>query len=66
MCDSCQAVKINGVLCHEAGCPDKWKNTVRECKWCGNEFTPEDRQQAFCNSECYCNFYNIPYEMELA
>jgi hypothetical protein len=47
MCNSCEALTINGVYCHEHGCPDAWKNKTIECKWCGNEFTPEEKEQLF-------------------
>ena len=53
VCDSCEAVHINGVLCHEHGCPDAWKDTKRECKWCGSAFIPDDRFQQFCDDSCY-------------
>lgn len=29
-CDSCQALRINGVFCHEAGCPNG------RSRWCRN------------------------------
>jgi hypothetical protein len=31
-CSQCEALAINGVPCHETGCP----NTVYECKGCNN------------------------------
>lgn len=52
MCDSCEALRINGVLCHELGCPDAWKNAIRTCKWCGRDFKPEFRGQEFCQEDC--------------
>lgn len=52
MCKSCETLVINGVLCHEIGCPDAWMNEIRECDWCGREFKPEDRYQKFCSEEC--------------
>lgn len=60
MCQSCCAVKINGVLSHEHGCPDSWKSYRKECKWCGNMFIPEYRTQEFCQDSCYFNFNGIP------
>ena len=56
MCDQCQALMINGVYCHEAGCPDAWKDSVRECLECGCTFTPEDRGQQFCDGVCAENY----------
>jgi hypothetical protein len=52
MCQSCEALRINGVLCHETGCPDAWRDTEKACKWCGQEFEPDDRGQVFCSEEC--------------
>lgn len=57
MCDACEALVINGVLCHETGCPDSWKDTERECKECGCDFVPEDRDQWFCSEECANPFH---------
>ena len=50
-CNSCEALMINGVFCHETGCPESWRG-VRECPWCGREFTPESREQMFCDDTC--------------
>ena len=57
LCNACDAVQINGLVCHEHGCPDKWKTETRECKWCGSEFKPEDREQRFCDDECAEAYY---------
>lgn len=51
-CPSCEALMINGVYCHEQGCPDAWKDETRECKWCGGEFKPEHRHQDCCDDSC--------------
>ena len=58
-CPSCEVLYINGVRCHETGCPDAWRDEVRECKWCGTEFKPEDREQQFCDDGCYNSFYDV-------
>ncbi len=52
MCDSCEVLNINGVNCHEHGCPDAWMDQVRECKWCGSAFQPEEKGQWFCDDDC--------------
>ena len=51
-CESCQAVMINGVYCHETGCPDAWKNTTFNCedvyydRPCGDvDYDPSDRNE---------------------
>jgi hypothetical protein len=57
-CDSCQMLRINGHPSHEHGCPDAWRDDSRECKWCGQEFTPESRRQDCCSEDCaepYCS-----------
>ena len=52
MCTSCDALTINGVYCHELGCPDAWKDYDVECKWCGGTFKPEYSGQLFCSDYC--------------
>lgn len=49
LCQLCSAVRINGILCHEHGCPESWK-TIKDCKQCGNEFKPEFRNQEYCEN----------------
>ncbi len=43
-CSQCQAAVINGVACHEHGCPHQ----TYECKGCGNTVA---RRGAYCE-EC--------------
>ena len=62
MCDACEALMINGVLCHETGCPDAWRDQKRECRECRYEFVPEDRYQVYCSEECAACFHGIPYD----
>lgn len=64
MCDSCQVVRINGVLCHEHGCPDAWKDYYRECLWCGQRFKPEVSHQEHCEDNCYRAYHGLPFEEE--
>ena len=52
MCDACEIVVINGVLCHESGCPDSWRDETRECRECGREFSPADRRAEHCDEQC--------------
>jgi hypothetical protein len=42
-------LSINGVACHEIGCPDAWKDETRECFECGCDFEPEQRYQQVCD-----------------
>lgn len=53
MCASCEALMINGVLCHEHGCPDAWRDYERECKWCGRLFVPTRKEQTCCDDSCH-------------
>lgn len=59
MCDSCEAVTINGVLCHEHGCPDAWKDSIVECWNCGSSFQPEFKGQHFCDDDCHNAYYGV-------
>ena len=60
MCTSCEVLFINGVKCHEFGCPDAWRDEKRDCKNCGCEFNPESREQMFCDDSCYRQYYGYP------
>ena len=60
MCDSCEVVRINGVLCHEAGCPEAYKDEVRGCKWCSQKFKPIQPHQTCCSHTCTVAYYNLP------
>lgn len=55
-CDSCELLRINGVICHETGCPDAWKDEVRECLECGGNFKPENRKDKVCSHVCYISY----------
>lgn len=51
-CDGCAPCAINGVFCHETGCPDAWRDEARECKECGFGFQPDERHQTCCDDCC--------------
>ena len=57
MCESCEALNINGVNCHEAGCPDSWRDYDVECLKCGSDFRPAEGHQKFCDDECASAYY---------
>ncbi len=59
MCNSCEIMIINGVKCHERGCPDTWEDEQRECNWCGAEFKPTEKDQQLCSDDCIETYYNI-------
>ena len=54
-CTSCEALMMNGVYCHETGCPDAWRDYVRECAECGCNFKPVERYERYCSSDCAIN-----------
>lgn len=51
-CSSCEVLVINNHICHENGCPEAWRDEVRECVNCGCDFKPEDHYQKFCDYNC--------------
>lgn len=52
VCDQCQVLVINGVVCHEIGCPDGWKGKWVECKECGTDFKMRRQGQRHCSRSC--------------
>ena len=61
LCNHCEAVRINGIRCHEKGCPNSSENinlisdgtmdTVFQCGNCGEEirytFDPSDETEEY-------------------
>lgn len=47
-CDGCSPCMVNGVLCHEHGCPDAWRDQPVACFECGCDFLPSDSGQRTC------------------
>ena len=60
MCNSCEVLYINGLKCHEHGCPESWKDETRTCKWCGSKFKPDDDRQDCCDNECGAAYRGYP------
>ena len=56
-CDSCNLLRINGIVTHETGCPEAWKDYKVSCKWCGSEFYPVEKYQICCSEECAESYY---------
>jgi hypothetical protein len=54
-CDSCQLVSIQGVMCHELGCPAGYidpstgKGYVEQCIRCGSNFCIKFKGQRVCH-----------------
>lgn len=63
MCDSCQELNINGVNCHEIGCPDSWKDYEIECFECGCDFVPDERYQNTCNDCMETSYLDLEDEV---
>jgi hypothetical protein len=42
-CNSCSPSRVDGVICHEAGCPDAWKDNPKECSNCDRNYYAERR-----------------------
>lgn len=51
-CDGCDVTTINGIICHETGCPEAWRDELIECEWCGHEFYPSEAGTRFCCEDC--------------
>jgi hypothetical protein len=47
-CDGCSPSMVNGQLCHEAGCPDAWRDRAIHCFACGCDFFQSERNQRVC------------------
>lgn len=61
LCSDCDAIVINGMACHEYGCPSSHIDLAtgrlyeRECAWCGQRFIPELDQEwglEYCDLNC--------------
>ena len=50
LCDSCDALVINGLLCHEFGCPNITYNN--ECDNCGVLFKTSNKNYSICSESC--------------
>lgn len=47
-CDQCQALMINGVYCHETGCPNAHSLACRKCDECEIVYFPKYDRQRVC------------------
>ena len=52
-CDGCNPDMINGILCHEHGCRESWRDRLRVCMACGLDFRPEYQHQTTCGDCLY-------------
>lgn len=54
-CTQCEIAYVNGVRCHETGCPEAWRDEEVKCKWCGSVVEQEEgaeEVQEYCNVDC--------------
>lgn len=51
-CPSCALLVINGIPCHEHGCPEAWRDKKFKCLECGAYAKPEELNQRFCSPAC--------------
>ncbi|MBE3087734.1 MAG: hypothetical protein IMZ61_16410 [Planctomycetes bacterium] len=65
-CHSCNLLRINGVVTHEIGCPEAWRDEVRKCNWCGTRFLPKNRYQQSCDDSCAASYAGVEIENEVA
>lgn len=47
-CDQCSAVMIQGVYCHETGCPNARRY---ECRECGSMYAHRDEAAVCCDPD---------------
>ena len=47
-CDGCSPSRINGLFCHEEGCPEAWRDRAISCFVCGCAFFPAEQDQQVC------------------
>ena len=63
MCNQCEILNINGINCHETGCPESWREETL-CKWCGSAFIPDNQWQLCCCHTCDTAYNNYPCNCE--
>lgn len=63
-CQSCNSATINGVFCHEKGCPEAWKDEKRSCQWCGILFAPDENNQVTCSHSCFIAYWGYSCDCE--
>jgi hypothetical protein len=56
-CDQCQLLRINGLVCHEIGCPVAFRDEKRVCKNCDRTFKPKEQRQVVCSKRCYREYW---------
>ena len=65
-CDQCEVARINGIACHEEGCPNSHLDPITgdpnpvECWECGFEFVPDGKvsRHALCPDCVECVYWS--------
>ena len=60
-CDSCQMATIQGIPCHETGCPVDAEMRRNACGECGEQMETDGRNTRYCPScdTCYaCGMFD--------
>lgn len=47
-CDGCEIMIIQGVKCHEFGCPNAWQDKMIWCLNCHEDFIRDKKGQVVC------------------
>lgn len=61
-CGSCIAIRINGVFCHEQGCPEKGR--YKRCLECGNQFRFVSPFVSVCDDCCRAYYEDFDGEIK--
>ena len=63
-CKSCTLLRICGKVCHEAGCPEAWRDVLGKCFECGCEFERESGSDAYCSPCCSAASIGVKIECD--
>lgn len=58
MCNQCEMMTINGISCHEIGCPNHGKSYKLSCLVCGKTIRKNNRsgRRFFCSDICMLKY----------
>lgn len=59
----CELLRINGLVTHEFGCTEKWRDETRKCRVCGIAFRPASRHDGYCSNSC-CAIEHLGFDPE--
>jgi len=68
VCHNCniKTVTLGNVtaVIHELGCASAHTTEIRECKECGNTFTPDLPYHVCCSDHCYRMYNGLPCDCD--